>query len=66
MAVSAHRWTTMRLLWFDPHVLLSVENTQARVILLAVIATEDPQLAMIQRCSMILYLRRNNWAEHGL
>ena len=66
VAVSAHRRLSVRLLWLDPHVLLCVENPQARVILFTVVAAEDPELAVIKCGCMVLYLWCDYWAEHGL
>ena len=56
----------MCLLWLDPHILFSVKNSQARVIFLAIIATEDPEFTVIERRCMVLDLRCNDGAEHSL
>ena len=56
VTISAHWVLSVCFLRFDPDVLLSVEHSQARVVLLTIVATEDVQLTFVQSRSMILNL----------
>ena len=55
--ISAHREVTSCGPWCQPYLQLKVKDTQTTVILLAIVATEDPQLVIVQGCCMVLDLR---------
>ena len=48
----------MRFLRLDPDILFSVKDSETAVILLSVVASEDPQFALVQSSCVILDLRR--------
>ena len=56
MPIPADGRCPLRLLWFDPHVLLCVEYSETGVIFLSIVATEHPQFALIESRSVILDL----------
>ena len=68
MSVAPHWRIAMCFLWLNPYVLFSIENSKRAVILLAVIATEDPKFALVESCCMILYLRSatDDGTQHSL
>ena len=68
MTIAAHGWAPRRLLWFNPHILLRIKNAQTRMVLLAVIASKDPQFALVERRCMVLDLGSTTYdrTKHGL
>ena len=68
MAVPAHWCASVHLLRLDPQVELGVEDAETAVVLLAVVAAEDPELAAVERRCVVLNLRRavEKWPCHRL
>ncbi len=68
MAIATDRGIPLRLFWLDPNILLRVKDSERRVILFAVVASKDPQLALVKCCSVVLDLRGTayDWTKHGL
>ena len=58
VTIPSHWILPMCFLWLDPYVLLCVEHSQARVVLLTVISSEHVQLAFVQSRRVILNLGR--------
>lgn len=58
MSIPAHGWVPVRLLWLNPNILFRIKDPQTTMILLAIVATEDPQFALVERRCVILDLRR--------
>lgn len=56
MPISAHWLLPARLLALDPDVAVRVEHSQAAVVLLAIVATEDIQLALVESRRVVLDL----------
>ena len=58
MSIPTHGWVPVRLLWLNPNILFRIKDPQTTMILLAIVATEDPQFALVERRCVILDLRR--------
>ena len=57
MAIAPSRLSASRFFRLNPNVLLSVEHSQAAVILLAIVSAEDVQFLLIESRGMVLDLR---------
>lgn len=68
MSVAPHWRVTMRFLRLNPYVLFRIENSKRAMVLLSIVATEDPKFALVEGCCMILYLRSatDDGTEHSL